>query len=60
MIPIDKIIRILYYFGPQTYNDMVIQGFDYEEKHLDEFVDKGVIEKHGQFYCLKNQKINKF
>ena len=60
MIPIDKIIRILYFLGPQTYSDMVIQGFDYGEEQLDGLVEKGLIIKKGQFYCLKSQKIKNF
>ncbi|MFZ7130804.1 MAG: hypothetical protein ACOWWR_00415 [Eubacteriales bacterium] len=60
MMPVDKIIRILHYYGPQTYEDMVIQGLHEDEEKLNVLVDKGIIQKNGEFFSLIKNDRNHF
>ena len=50
MIELDKIIAILKYCGPQTYNDLLFQGFQGDESDLEQLVSKGILFIYFIFY----------
>lgn len=55
MIELDKIIAILKYCGPQTYNDLLFQGFQGNESDLEQLVSRGILSKSHRYYHLDKQ-----
>ena len=49
----DKIINVIKYCGPQTYNDFLLQGFQGEEIELDRLVFKGILVKKNGFFEIE-------
>jgi len=54
---VDKIITVLKYCGPQTYNDFLSHGFQGEEIELDQLVFKGILVKKNDIFDMQNSKL---
>ena len=56
MFDVGKVVNIIVYCGPQTYEDFKLQGFRGSKEQLDELVSKGILKKQGDTYYLKEIK----
>lgn len=52
VVAVDIIVRILRYYGPQTYDDMVLQGLKEDVSFLEDLVERGIIQKEGDYFLI--------
>lgn len=52
LIDLEKIISLIKYSGPQTYDDLTALGFQGKEMELDKLVHKGILKKKDAGYFI--------